>query len=270
MKSLCRLVILLTMVLLSTASLALDKTNYRTRDGRSWIRLVSSDELEYRHEGTTLLCKYSVQDGSLRVILTVLGTQQVLYFKRTPDGYTSEDGESYMSPAAIADLQRREQAARAAQQRAQQAEAARRAEAERLAREAAQRQAEAKRLADERARQQAEANRLETVKALEASSCTEGEYNVPAGSKLVFMLSAQRDCWTPWLIPENRYWGIKYSVDVVLQFALKDGTLSKEFLNGPIRETPEDLVELLRRRDLIRAIRFKSLKKEPGPISVHW
>jgi type II secretory pathway pseudopilin PulG len=156
MKSLSRFVLVLAMVLLSTASLAQEKTTYRTRDGRSWIRLVSSNELEYRHEGTTFLCKYSVQDESLRVILTVLGTQQVLYFKRTPEGYASEQGESYMTPAAIADLQRREQAAREAQQRAQQAQAARRAEEERLAREAAQREAEVKRLADERASKESE------------------------------------------------------------------------------------------------------------------
>src|SRR5271157_5207027 len=185
MKSLSRLVIVLVLAIvsLSTALLALDKTTYRTRDGRSWIRLVSSDELEYRHEGTTFLCKYSVQDGSLRVILSVLGTQQVLYFKRTPDGYTSEDGESYMTPAAIADLQRREQAAREAQQRAQQAEAARRAEAERVASETAAKKLKA------------------DIDMLEGTDCsTESlSVSVPREGVREFVLSPDRACLTPWL-----------------------------------------------------------------------
>jgi hypothetical protein len=121
---------------------ALDKITYQTSDGRSWLKVISGNELEYRHGGTTLLCKYSVEDGSLRVVLTILGSQQVLYFKRSPDGFVAESGEHYLTPASLGELHRRAQAARQAEQKRQQAEAAARAQAERRAAIEAQRQAE--------------------------------------------------------------------------------------------------------------------------------
>ena len=258
MKSLSRLVIVLfiAIVSLSTASLALDKTTYSTRDGRSWIRLVSSDELEYRHVGTTFLCKYSVQDGSLRVILTVMGTQQVLYFKHTPDGYMSEDGESYMTPAAIADFQRREQAAREAQQRAQQAEAARRAEAERVAREAAQREAEHARVIA--------AEKLKAdIDMLEGTDCSTEplSVSVPRQGEREFVLSPGRACWTPWIIGKP-YPSWKLGADVVVQVVFPDGT-TKEAVDGPgklfglYNNTP------------VEKIRFKSLQKQPAKVRLY-
>ena len=121
---------------------------YRTRNGYSTINLISRDELEYTTNGTTLLCKYSEQNDALRVIATMLGTQQVLYFRRVPGGLQSNDGILYLSRAGLAELQRqqelerkREQAARAAQERE-------RVEASRQAAIDAQRQAEEQRLAD--------------------------------------------------------------------------------------------------------------------------
>jgi hypothetical protein len=232
-KFLSRLVIVfvLAIVSLSATSLALDKTTYRTRDGRSWIRVVSSDELEYRHDGTTFLCKYSVQDGSLRVILTVLGTQQVLYFNRTPDGYKSEDGEYYMTPAAIADLQRREQAAREAQQLAQQAEAARRAEAERVAREAAQQR-------EEREKETAAKQLKADIDMLEGTDCSTEplSVSVPRFGVRDFVLSPDRACWTPWLIGKPYpSWNLDGDVDV--QVVFPDGT-TKEAVDGPGKEFP--------------------------------
>jgi len=130
--------------------------SYRTRDGRSAITLISLEELEYRvNDGTTLLCKYSSQQDTIRVILTALGTQQVLYFRRVPNGLMSNDGVLYLSPSGFAEVQQQEERARRAQQEAQAAEARQRAERERLAAIAAQRQAEEQRLADERARKEA-------------------------------------------------------------------------------------------------------------------
>lgn len=250
--------IVLAVVSLSSESLALDRTTYRTRDGRSWIRPVSSDELEYRHEGTTLLCKYSVQDGSLRVILTVLGTQQVLYFKRTPDGYTSEDGESYMTPAAIADLQRREQAAREAQQRAQQAEAARRAEAERVAREAERVAREAAQREAERAREAAARKAKADIDMLEGTDCsTESlSISVPANETRKFRVDSKRHCWTPWLIGTQYLTWERTLGDILVQAEFESGK-TKEQIAGPTKTFD------LRGSDPVKRIRFKSVQEAP-------
>src|SRR5947209_2468105 len=83
--------------------------SYRTSDERSAITLISAEELEYGLDnGTTLLCKYSEQGNALRVIMTALGTQQVLYFRRVPNGLQSNDGQLYLNPTALAELQRQQ------------------------------------------------------------------------------------------------------------------------------------------------------------------
>lgn len=148
----------LFLLLLISASVAhaFDQQSYRTRDGRSSITLNSSDELEYRvSDGTILLCKYTSQKEALRVILTTLGTQQVLYFRRVPQGLISNDGTLYLSPSALAEAQRQEGIAKRAQEKARAQEQQRRSEEQRLANIAAQRQAEEQRLADDRARKEA-------------------------------------------------------------------------------------------------------------------
>lgn len=138
---------------------AVSGQSYRTRDGRSAITFVSSQELEYRvHDGTIFLCKYSKQQDGIRVILTVLGTQQVLYFRRAPNGFTSKDGTVYLSPSAFAEAQREEESSRLSQQKAYAVAEQQRVERDRLATIAAQRQAEEQRLADERARREAPEN----------------------------------------------------------------------------------------------------------------
>lgn len=130
--------------------------SYRTQDGRSAITLISSDELEYRvRDGRTLLCKYTSQQDALRVIVTALGTQEVLYFRRVPNGLVSNDGILYLNPSGLAEAQRQAELAMRAQQEAQAAEQGRLAETQRLAALAAQRAAEEQRLADERARKEA-------------------------------------------------------------------------------------------------------------------
>src|SRR5947207_2156573 len=54
---------------------------YKSGDGNTVLTLVSSEECEIQANGTTLLCKYTKQADTLRVVLTALGTSQVLYFR---------------------------------------------------------------------------------------------------------------------------------------------------------------------------------------------
>lgn len=128
---------------------------YRTRSGGSVITLISRDELEYTNNGTIFLCKYTERNEALRVILTAMGTQQVLYFRRAPNGMISNDGTVYLSASGLAEVQRMEEQSRLDQQAAQ--ETAERQRVEMLRQEAlvAQRQADERRLADGRARKEA-------------------------------------------------------------------------------------------------------------------
>lgn len=72
---------------------------YRMVGGQSVISLVSSDELEIRQGGENLICKYTKQDGRLRVVVNVLGTTTAKYFNMTPEGLVDEDGDTYYEPA---------------------------------------------------------------------------------------------------------------------------------------------------------------------------
>lgn len=71
---------------------------YRMIGGHSVISLVSSDELEIRQGGENLVCKYTKQDGRLRVVMNALGTTTAKYFNMTPEGLVDEDGDIYYSP----------------------------------------------------------------------------------------------------------------------------------------------------------------------------
>jgi hypothetical protein len=66
------------------------------------LTLVSKDECEIAEGGTTLLCKYTKQDGKLRVVTTALGTSQVLYFRFTEQGLDDNKGTVLFSPEALA------------------------------------------------------------------------------------------------------------------------------------------------------------------------
>jgi hypothetical protein len=196
--------------------------------------------------------------------LTALGTQQVLYFRRVPNGLMSNNGEAYFNAAGLAELSRQEEIARqqqiATEAAAAAAATAARAENQRQQAIAAEHEAEQRRVADVLAQQNAEANRRATVIALESSECTQGEYTVASRSELVFTVSVQRECWTPWLVPKNPYdWGVKESGDVLLQKAFADGTMGKEYEDGPGKTSNSN--------QLVRAVRFKSLKKEPVRIT---
>jgi hypothetical protein len=115
--------------------------SYRTEDGSSAITLISSTELEYRvNNSTTLLCKYSDKENAIRVILTELGTQQVLYFRRVPNGLMSNSGTLYLNAAGLAELRRQEAISRQQQMDAEAAARAVRVENERQQAVAAQRE----------------------------------------------------------------------------------------------------------------------------------
>lgn len=130
---------LLVLLVALAASCDASAETYRTESGNRWIKLISSSELEYRTGDTTFLCKYSTEQGSLRVIMSALGTQQVLYFRRTPAGFVSEEGVNFYSQAGMADYRRQQQAQEKMRQKANQERAARDAERQRIAEQGRQR-----------------------------------------------------------------------------------------------------------------------------------
>jgi len=86
--------------------------SFRTADGSSVITPISPEEAEFRlSNGTTLLCKYTEQEDALRVVASVNGTQQVIYFKRVPNGLSNE-GMTYLNATAYAEEQQKQKVAR--------------------------------------------------------------------------------------------------------------------------------------------------------------
>lgn len=73
---------------------------YRSINGQNALTLVSSDELELREGNTTLLCKYSKQPDALRVVMTAMGTNQVIYFRFINVGLQDNEGRVFLSPQA--------------------------------------------------------------------------------------------------------------------------------------------------------------------------
>jgi hypothetical protein len=86
---------------------------YKSLDGRNVLTLTSKEECELMQEGTTLLCKYTKQNDAVRVIATVMGTPQVIYYRFTDQGIQDNNGNVLLSPerytAAIEQLQRQKQ-----------------------------------------------------------------------------------------------------------------------------------------------------------------
>jgi hypothetical protein len=52
--------------------------------------------------GTTLLCKYTKPNDTLRVVTTALGTSQVIYFRFTNQGLVDNNGNVLFSPEGLA------------------------------------------------------------------------------------------------------------------------------------------------------------------------
>ena len=76
---------------------------YKSVEGRNVVTLTSKDECELTQNGTTLLCKYTKQTDALRVIATVVGTPQVLYFRFVDQGLQANDGQILLAPQQYAD-----------------------------------------------------------------------------------------------------------------------------------------------------------------------
>lgn len=75
---------------------------FRTADDRQAITLISQDELEMRGGDAgpdNLICKYTRQDDTLRVVKTMLGTTLAVYYKITPEGLKANDGTVLFNPA---------------------------------------------------------------------------------------------------------------------------------------------------------------------------
>jgi uncharacterized protein YecT (DUF1311 family) len=109
---------------------------YRSFDGRTTLTLISEDECELNSGGTTLLCKYTKQSDALRVVVTAMGTNQVIYYRFTDQGIQDNNGAILLSPERYAAATEQ---ARLAQERQQ----------------AMKREAEQKRLAEENRKKEA-------------------------------------------------------------------------------------------------------------------
>lgn len=89
---------------------------YRSLDDRLVITLVSPEELELQTNGTNLICKYTTQDDSLRVVANIMGTTQALYYRITDGGLQGNDGSVLYTPSRLEEVR---QAADAARHKAQ-------------------------------------------------------------------------------------------------------------------------------------------------------
>ena len=112
---------------------------YKSVDGRNMLTLTSKDECDLTQDGTTLPCKYTKQADALRVIATVMGTPQVLYFRFVDQGLQANAGKILLAPQQYADAMAKLR---------QEEEARQKAEAE-IQREAQERQRREQQIAQE-------------------------------------------------------------------------------------------------------------------------
>lgn len=83
---------------------------YRSKDGRV-ITMISPDELELTENGVNHVCKYTQQDGVLRVVINALGATQAVYYRVTPDGLTDPTERRFYSKAGLLNATRAEMCA---------------------------------------------------------------------------------------------------------------------------------------------------------------
>jgi len=74
---------------------------YRSQDGSVTITMTSPDELELAQSGVNLICKYTRQANAIRVVETVMGTSQAVYYQVIPEGIQGPDGRILYSPSAL-------------------------------------------------------------------------------------------------------------------------------------------------------------------------
>jgi hypothetical protein len=75
---------------------------YRSPDGQKSLTLISVDECELNDGGPTLLCKYTKQSDALRLVVTALGTNQIIYYRITDQGIQDKCGVVLLSPGGYA------------------------------------------------------------------------------------------------------------------------------------------------------------------------
>ncbi len=152
---------------------------YKSLNQRTVMTLISKDECELNDNGTILLCKYTKQNDNLRVVITALGTSQVLYYRFTNQGLQDNNGRVLFSQEGLLEAQRQVELEMRAKQEAQEAADQQRAESQRLADLATQRKVEEQRLADEASRKDAP----EKLRALLTTRPTlDGTYETGFGS----------------------------------------------------------------------------------------
>lgn len=73
---------------------------YRSLDDGTVITIVSPEELERRQPGdnTNFICKYTKTNDTIRVVATMLGTPQALYYKIEDQGLRGNDGTFLYAP----------------------------------------------------------------------------------------------------------------------------------------------------------------------------
>ncbi len=78
----------------STDSTDLRGAMFRAVNGGPAVKIISSDELDFTPSSgdPNYVCKYSRDGDSLRVVATVLGSPQAIYFRFVPEGLQRTDG----------------------------------------------------------------------------------------------------------------------------------------------------------------------------------
>jgi hypothetical protein len=241
---------------------AFDSQTFRAPEGRGAITLVSSNEAELTVEdGTTFLCKYTTKGETIRLILTVLGSQQVLHFQRARNGLVGDDGKIYLNPSAYAQALREREAERRRKEATRAAGQRQIAERQRAEAAAAAQAAEQARLAELQAQRKAEEQRLAASRAFEGSECG-GEYYLPPGTELSVTVKPSQQCWTPWLIIGGPGINWRLSGKILVEVLRRDGK-SVQAEDGPgIRFPGSGEMNPWER------IRFQSLGKEPTTIKI--
>lgn len=74
---------------------------YSTLDGRVVLTMTSATELEITQGGVNLICKYTIQDNTVRVVVTSMGGSQAVYYRVIAEGLQDSNGRVYYNPARL-------------------------------------------------------------------------------------------------------------------------------------------------------------------------
>jgi len=93
---------------------------YRSLNNQQIITLASPTELELGEQGMNLVCTYTEQDNTLRVVENIAGTTQAIYYQITPTGLQANDGTFLFAPQPYAEKMQEIQLARQRQEQERQ------------------------------------------------------------------------------------------------------------------------------------------------------